>query len=140
MFVGLFSFYSTICYFIIIFCAKKMRNYINTSVTVDRKEEGKLSINKQITYTLLSQSIIPTIAVLIVFANLVICILLSDSKATTTNGLLSCVFIPMYWIAVLNPLSTIIVVKSYRSFFTKENSSRIFHVSSKSKNASLINA
>jgi hypothetical protein len=102
---------------VILFCGTKMRLFIGKS-SLD-KESGYQSrrmveVNRQLTYTLILQAILPLVAVLIGAICTLICMVAYFVASFQSMYFLAYMTLPIPLIPVLNPLITILVVKQYR--------------------------
>jgi hypothetical protein len=107
-------------FLVIIFCGIKMRNFVaDASRTI--KAGGGLSrqmaeTNRQLTYTLLLQAILPLVAVLIGALCAFICLSSYLVSSYQSFYFIAYLTLPVPLIPVLNPLITILVVKQYRQY------------------------
>ncbi|KAI1714734.1 serpentine type 7TM GPCR chemoreceptor srd domain-containing protein [Ditylenchus destructor] len=99
------------CYAVIIICGIKIRKTILKASQQQQFSSRAITYNRQISITLALQAILPCVGSLISMIAL-----LTSSSVGKASSVYFMVFVtvPLHWLPVLNPVITIIVVRSYR--------------------------
>uniref|UniRef100_A0A914KR59 Uncharacterized protein n=1 Tax=Meloidogyne incognita TaxID=6306 RepID=A0A914KR59_MELIC len=111
------------CYAVITICVFKIRKYVREAFTLSvdigekdlslekLKMERLRDYNNQLTYALIVQAILPTFEVIAMSTQILLPIFYPSG---TTVFIIVYTVIPLYFAPVINPLSTIFLVKPYR--------------------------
>uniref|UniRef100_A0A914MP60 G-protein coupled receptors family 1 profile domain-containing protein n=1 Tax=Meloidogyne incognita TaxID=6306 RepID=A0A914MP60_MELIC len=107
----------TLAYTIIFICTYVMRQYVKKNFISNSNKLGE--INQQLTLNMFIQSLLPLLAIIPVWFTLIFSTfntkLINNSKDTTLIIFMMLIRLPIHWIAVLNPLVTVLTVKHYKN-------------------------
>ncbi|KAI1699057.1 serpentine type 7TM GPCR chemoreceptor srd domain-containing protein [Ditylenchus destructor] len=106
LYIGTFD---VACYVIIIICGIKIRKSIANAA--QQLSSKAVKYNRQISITLALQAILPCLGSLI---SMITVLTTTSAGESSSVYFMAFVAIPLHWISVLNPVITIIVVRSYR--------------------------
>uniref|UniRef100_A0A1I8BDK3 G_PROTEIN_RECEP_F1_2 domain-containing protein n=1 Tax=Meloidogyne hapla TaxID=6305 RepID=A0A1I8BDK3_MELHA len=107
----------TLAYTIIFICTYVMRKYVKKNFSSNSNKLGE--INQQLTLNMFIQSLLPLLAIVPVWFTLTFSIsnvkITGTSTDTTLVTFMMLIRLPIHWIAVLNPLVTVLTVKHYKN-------------------------
>ncbi|KAI1699451.1 serpentine type 7TM GPCR chemoreceptor srd domain-containing protein [Ditylenchus destructor] len=109
-----------VCYIIIFICGVKIKRNVRAAIFAGCYNPRLMEVNRQLSVVLLFQTILPAFEL----GPSMACLITSVFFGSSTNiYFISFATLSMQWIAVLNPLVTIIVVKPYRNYFLPRKNS-----------------
>ncbi|KAI1700569.1 serpentine type 7TM GPCR chemoreceptor str domain-containing protein [Ditylenchus destructor] len=125
------SILEVLIYVIILFCALRIKNFVKkaaytgmergTAATAPLQQQSRhvRDVNRQLTYTLMMQAVLPLGAVFIGAVCTYMCLSAYFDGSLMSFYFIAYTTVPVLWIPVLNPLITLLVVKQYRRFLFK---------------------
>ncbi|KAI1712044.1 serpentine type 7TM GPCR chemoreceptor str domain-containing protein [Ditylenchus destructor] len=103
--------YDISCYIVIIACGIKIRRSVQKREQEKQMCSQAMKYNRQISITLVLQAILPCIGAFVNSVQILATIMVSSASAIYSTAFVTIV---VHWVPVLNPLITILVIKSYR--------------------------